>query len=92
MKGLRKLFRNTGKTTSSRTENGYSRYLEAKEIEVRQCVYINKETHGKIKRIVRTLSDGMTIGCYIDNVLKEHIELHRDEINARLRNSSSYLL
>lgn len=92
MKNIRNLFRNTDKGSASHAENNYSRYLEVKKIEGRQCVYISKETHGKIKRIVHTLSENMTIGSYIDNVLEAHIERHRNEINTRLRNSSPDLL
>ncbi|MCE8949658.1 DUF3408 domain-containing protein [Bacteroides thetaiotaomicron] len=70
----------------------YSHFLKAKEISTRQCVYISREMHRKISRIVNLLATDMTIGGYIDNVLEAHIDLYRDEINTRLRNSKPELL
>lgn len=58
-------------------------FLSSKEIKVRQCVYISREVQQKISRIVNVLSGGeSTIGSYIDNVLLEHLNEHKDEINA----------
>lgn len=58
-------------------------YLAPKEIKVRKCVYISREVQEKIAMIVNLLSNGeSTIGSYIDNVLLEHLNEHKDEINA----------
>lgn len=57
--------------------------LASKEIKVRKCVYISREVQEKIAMIVNLLSNGeSTIGSYIDNVLLEHLNEHKDEINA----------
>ena len=57
-------------------------YLKKKELKERQCVYISKNVHGIISEIVRVLADkDVTAGGYIDNVLLQHFEIHRDEIN-----------
>lgn len=57
--------------------------LAPKEIKVRKCVYISREVQEKIAMIVNLLSNGeSTIGSYIDNVLLEHLNEHKDEINA----------
>ena len=57
--------------------------LASKEIKVRKCVYISREVQEKIAKIVNLLSNGeSTIGSYIDNVLSEHLNEHKDEINA----------
>lgn len=58
-------------------------FLASKEIKTRQCVYISREVHQKITKMVNVLSNGeTTIGGYIDNVLLEHLREHKDEINA----------
>lgn len=81
------------RTVSSKpSRERYAHFLKAKEISTRQCVYISREMHQKISRIVNLLATDMTIGGYIDNVLEAHIDLYRDEINARLRNSKPELL
>lgn len=57
-------------------------FLAPKEIQTRQCVYISRDVHQKIARMVNLFSNGKTtIGGYIDNVLLEHLNEHRDEIN-----------
>lgn len=58
-------------------------YLVSKEIKVRKCVYISRDIQEKIAKIVNILSNGeSTIGSYIDNVLLEHLNEYKDEINA----------
>lgn len=57
--------------------------LVSKEIKVRKCVYISRDVQEKIAKIVNILSNGeSTIGSYIDNVLLEHLNEHKGEINA----------
>lgn len=81
------------RTASNKTSNKrYSHFLKKKEISTRQCVYISREMHQKISHIVHLLATDMSIGSYVDNVLEAHINLYRDEINARLRNSKPELL
>lgn len=101
MNSNRKSFGKTYRTSANRAERmtkdspsggRYSRFLKTKVIGTRQCVYISRDMHQKISRIVNVLAADMTIGSYIDNVLEAHINLYRDEINARLRNSKPELL
>ena len=54
------------------------------------AVYLSREMHGKLSRIVRTLGgNGSTIGGYIENVLEEHLQTYGDDINALLRRETS---
>lgn len=58
-------------------------FMAFNEIKTRQCVYISREVQQKIAKIVNVLSNGeSTIGGYIDNVLLEHLNEHKEEINA----------
>jgi hypothetical protein len=63
---------------------GYEdRFLGSKELKTRQCVYISRDTQEIIADIVKRLgSRGLSIGAYIDTILQQHLQEHKDEINA----------
>lgn len=68
----------------------FLRYLQPRQGTHRQCVYLSREMHGKLSRVVRTLgANGSTIGGYIENVLEEHLRTYRDDINALIRRETS---
>ncbi len=59
-------------------------FLKRKELKTRQPVYISQSVHKRIKRLVKTLAladKEISVGGYIDNVLEEHLEQHKDEID-----------
>jgi hypothetical protein len=57
-------------------------FLQKNEFKTRQCVYISQRIHSTITEIVRVIADKeVSVGGYIDNVLLQHLELHKDEIN-----------
>ena len=59
-----------------------SLFLQRNELKVRSCVYISQRIHTTISEIVRVIADkDVTVGGYIDNVLLQHLEAHKDEIN-----------
>ena len=62
---------------------GYSAtFLQKNEIKTRQCVYISQRIHATISEIVRVIADkDVSVGGYIDNVLLQHLEAHKEEIN-----------
>lgn len=58
-----------------------SLFLQKNGFKTRQCVYISQRIHATISEIVRVISDrDVTVGGYIDSILTEHLETHRDEI------------
>lgn len=64
------------------------KYLTPYKCEGRQGVYIDKELHQKISVIVGIAGKRqLTVGNYIDNVLKEHFEKHADEVKTYLQKS-----
>lgn len=75
----------TSKESSRRkkqNEDYGSTYLQRNEIKTRQCVYISREVHNKVSKIVNVIADKeITVGGYIDSVLALHFEQHRDAIN-----------
>jgi hypothetical protein len=59
-----------------------SMFLQRNELKTRSCVYISQRIHTTISEIVRVIADReVSVGGYIDNVLLQHLEAHRDEIN-----------
>ena len=63
-------------------------FLTPYKCEGRQGVYIDKELHQKISVIVGIAGKRqLTVGNYIDNVLKEHFEKHADEVKTYLQKS-----
>ena len=66
-----------------RTAVGYSAtFLQKNEIKTRQCVYISQRIHATMSEIVRVIADkDVSVGGYIDNVLLQHLEAHKEEIN-----------
>ena len=82
---------------NSRKRKGQVNYKETfirrNEIKTRECVYISREIHSKVVKLVRALDDtSITIGGYIDIVLSEHLEQNKDEINEIFRQSRRDLL
>ena len=64
------------------------KFLIPYKCEGRQGVYIDKELHQKISVIVGIAGKRqLTVGNYIDNVLKEHFEKHADEEKTYLQKS-----
>lgn len=68
-------------------------FLQRNEIKTRQCVYISREVHNKISKIVNIIADKeITVGGYIDTVLMKHLEQHKDEINELYRQQREDLI
>jgi len=58
-----------------------SQFFGRNEFKTRQCVYISQRIHATISEIVRVISDrDITVGGYIDSILMEHLETHKEEI------------
>lgn len=68
-------------------------FIRRNEIKARKSVYISRDIHDKIVKLITALEDtNITIGGYIDTVLSEHLEQHKDEINEIYRKSRENLL
>lgn len=87
------------KETPKRKRSGQAGYketfLKRNEIKTRQCVYISYDVHAVITKLVRALVDAgsdISVGGYIDTVLNEHLQLHKEEINEIYRQRPDDLL
>lgn len=55
-----------------------------------KTVYIRKEFHDRIMRIIQTIGSNETsLSCYIDNVLAEHFAEYRQDISDLYKERSS---
>ena len=62
--------------------NYSDKFLQRNEIKERSCVYISKRVHSTISEIVRVIANrDVSVGGYIDVVLMQHLEAHKEEIN-----------
>lgn len=87
------------KETPKRKRGGQAGYketfLKRNEMKTRQCVYISFDVHAVITKLVRALVDAgndISVGGYIDTVLNEHLQLHKEEINEIYRQRPEDLL
>lgn len=78
----------TPKGKSRRRKGNYDEvFLKNKDLKARQPVYISQEIHQEIKKVVHLLAlsnQEMSVGGYINNVLADHLEQHKEDI-AELR-------
>lgn len=66
-------------------------FLRRNEIKTRQCVYISRDVHGKILRIVNDIAGGeISVGGYVDTVLRQHLEQHKERINELYKKQRKY--
>ena len=74
------------KPPKASSESYDSAFFKRNEIKTRQCVYISREIHRRISRIVSVLAKHeLTVGGYIDLILERHLEENQAEINDLLR-------
>lgn len=84
------------KGKSRRKRGNYDEvFLKKKELKTRQAVYISMDVHKSISDLLRIMAIGnveISVGAYIDNVLLDHLEQHKDEIVELNRKNISKLL
>ncbi len=80
-------FKKKTKESNSGQTNYDEVFLKNKNLKARQPVYISQEIHQEIKKVVHLLAlsnQEISVGGYINNVLADHLEQHREDI-AELR-------
>lgn len=83
----------TGKSKKRGLSEYGEKFLKRNELKTRQCVYISQPIHAVISRLVHVIADkDITVGGYIDTVLAEHLERHKDEINELYRQKREDLI
>jgi hypothetical protein len=75
--------RETSKRRRGQADNYDEVFLKRKDLKIRQSVYISQETHASVTRLVHLhgmAGKEISVGGYIDNVVAEHMESHREFI------------
>lgn len=69
-------------------------FLCRNEINDRKSVYVSTYIHEKVKQIVLEIGglSNLSVGGYIDNVLKHHLERYKDEINTLYKQTKTDFL
>ncbi len=77
-----------------RQEDDYTGlFLRRNEIKTRQCVYISRDVHSKILKIVNDIAGReISVGGYVDTVLRQHLEQHKAKINELYRKQREDLI
>ena len=68
---------------NSRKGNYDEVFLKNKDLKARPPVYISQEIHQEIKKVVHLLAlsnQEISVGGYINNVLADHLEQHKEDI------------
>lgn len=78
---------------SGNTEDYEELFLCRNEIRQRQGVYISQSVHQTIMQIVKQIAgNDVSVGGYIDNVLKHHLGKYKDEINSLYKQDRTNLI
>ena len=77
-----------------RQEDDYTGlFLRRNEIKTRQCVYISRDVHSKILKIVNDIAGReISVGGYVDTVLRQHLEQHKEKINELYKKQREHLI
>lgn len=81
-------------SSKSKSESAYkSVFLQPRALKARQCVYISMDVHDTIVQIVSQIADkNLSVGVYVDTVLREHFEANKQEINVLYRKKKDDLI
>ncbi|TFD99085.1 DUF3408 domain-containing protein [Dysgonomonas capnocytophagoides] len=78
---------------NSNTDDYEELFLCRNEIRQRQGVYISQSVHQTIMQIVKQIAgNDVSVGGYIDNVLKHHLGKYKDEINSLYKQDRTNLI
>lgn len=74
-------------------EECWDTVFRQKEIKTRQCVYISRDVHNKILKIVNNIAEGkISVGAFTDNILSLYLEQNKDRINELYRQQRNDLI
>lgn len=95
----RKSERNAACAAKSATDKGQRKdgkpiavFLQSSEIKTRQCIYISREIHEKVAIVANRLGNGLSIGKFVDNVLRDHFRQYGKTYTEQIENSQKVRL
>lgn len=67
-------------------------FLQSSEIKTRQCIYISREVHEKVAIVANRLGNGLSIGKFVDNVLRDHFRQYGEKYMEQIENAKKVRL
>ena len=67
-------------------------FLEASEIKTRQCIYISREIHEKVAIVTSRMGNGLSIGKFVDNILRDHFRQYGQQYMEQIENAQKVRL
>lgn len=67
-------------------------FLQSSEIKTRQCIYISREVHEKVAIVANRLGNGLSIGKFVDNVLRDHFRQYGEKYTEQIENAKKVRL
>ena len=67
-------------------------FLEASEINTRQCIYISREIHEKVAIVASRMGNGLSIGKFVDNILRDHFRQYGTQYTEQIENAKKVKL
>lgn len=64
-----------------------STFLQASEIKTRQCIYISREIHEKVAIVASRMGNGLSIGKFVDNILRDHFRQYGQQYMEQIENA-----
>lgn len=69
-----------------------STFLQASEIKTRQCIYISREIHEKVAIVTSRMGNGLSIGKFVDNILRDHFRQYGQQYMEQIENAQKVRL
>ena len=69
-----------------------STFLQASEIKTRQCIYISREIHEKVAIVASRMGNGLSIGKFVDNILRDHFRQYGAQYTEQIENAKKVRL
>ena len=69
-----------------------STFLQASEIKTRQCIYISREIHEKVAIVASRMGNGLSIGKFVDNILRDHFRQYGQQYMEQIENAQKVRL
>lgn len=69
-----------------------STFLQASEIKTRQCIYISREIHEKVAIVASRMGNGLSIGKFVDNILRDHFLQYGTQYMEQIENAQKVRL
>ena len=74
------------------SDNPIASFLQASEIKTRQCIYISREIHEKVAIVASRMGNGLSIGKFVDNILRDHFRQYGAQYTEQIENSKKAIL